>query len=103
VLNTNNFASLAPSDVPKPLLLERFDLNEYYDMYAFCLFLLGVSILIAIGLRKGRAGRVIIATRDNQRAADAAAVPTTPSAMRLTTIVVARRIPTLLFMPALLP
>jgi branched-chain amino acid transport system permease protein len=46
-------------------------------MYLFCLAFLGLSILAAQGVRKARAGRVIIATRDNQRAADASAVPTT--------------------------
>src|SRR5437762_3291226 len=46
-------------------------------MYLFCLAFLALAILIAAGVRKARAGRVIIATRDNQRAADAAAVPTT--------------------------
>jgi hypothetical protein len=33
--------------------------------------------MAAVGVRKSRTGRVLIATRDNQRAADAAAVPTT--------------------------
>src|SRR3546814_15587147 len=46
-------------------------------MYLTCLAFLGLAILAALGLRKARAGRVMIATRDNQRAADAAAVPTT--------------------------
>ena len=36
-----------------------------------------LSILAAMGVRKARSGRVVIATRDNQRAADAAAVNTT--------------------------
>ena len=38
---------------------------------------LGLAILAALGVRAARSGRVVIATRDNQRAADAAAVPTT--------------------------
>ena len=46
-------------------------------MYLTCLAFLGLSILVAQGLRKTRSARVMIATRDNQRAADAAAVPTT--------------------------
>ena len=46
-------------------------------MYLTCLVFLGLAILAAQGLRKARAGRVMIATRDNQRAADAAGVPTT--------------------------
>jgi branched-chain amino acid transport system permease protein len=46
-------------------------------MYLFCLAFLGLSVLAAMGVRKARAGRVVIGARDNQRAADAAAVPTT--------------------------
>jgi branched-chain amino acid transport system permease protein len=59
------------------MLLERFDLKDGHTMYLTCLAFLGLAILAAMGLRKARAGRVMIATRDNQRAADAAAVPTT--------------------------
>ena len=58
-------------------LWQRFDLEHNYDMYLVCLAFLGLSILAAIGVRKARSGRVVIATRDNQRAADAAAVNTT--------------------------
>jgi branched-chain amino acid transport system permease protein len=77
VLNFNNFPDLIPTDVGRPMLLERFDLSQGSDMYWTCLAFLGLAILAAQGLRKARAGRVMIATRDNQRAADAAAVPTT--------------------------
>lgn len=77
VLNFNNFPDLIPSKVGRPLLLERFDLTQGHTMYLTCLVFLGLSVLAAQGLRKARAGRVMIATRDNQRAADAAAVPTT--------------------------
>lgn len=77
VLNFNNFPDLIPTDVGRPMLLERFDLTQGETMYWTCLVFLGLAILAAQGLRKARAGRVMIATRDNQRAADAAAVPTT--------------------------
>jgi branched-chain amino acid transport system permease protein len=77
VINVNNFPSILPRGVERPLLWERIDLNDGYNMYLFCLAFLGLSILAAQGVRKARAGRVIIATRDNERAADAAAVPTT--------------------------
>ncbi len=76
-LNFNNFPDLIPTDVGRPLLLERVDLTSGYAMYATCLVFLGLAILAAQGLRKARPGRVMIATRDNQRAAEAAAVPTT--------------------------
>jgi branched-chain amino acid transport system permease protein len=77
VLNFNNFPDMIPTDVGRPMLLERFDLTQSTTMYWTCLAFLGLAILAAQGLRKARAGRVMIATRDNQRAADAAAVPTT--------------------------
>jgi branched-chain amino acid transport system permease protein len=77
VINVNNFPSILPQVPERPLLLERIDLADGYNMYLLCLVFLGFSILAALGVRKARAGRVIIATRDNQRAADAAAVPTT--------------------------
>lgn len=77
VLNFNNFPDLIPTDVGRPLLFERFDLTSGTTLYWTCLAFLGLAILAAHGLRGARAGRVMIATRDNQRAADAAAVPTT--------------------------
>jgi branched-chain amino acid transport system permease protein len=77
VINVNNFPSILAHGVEKPLFLERIDLNDGYNMYLFCLAFLGLSILASKGVRKARSGRVIIATRDNQRAADAAAIPTT--------------------------
>ena len=77
VLNFNNFPGMIPTDVGRPLLLDRFDLTQGHTMYLTCLVFLGLAILAAQGLRKARAGRVMIATRDNQRAADAAGVATT--------------------------
>jgi branched-chain amino acid transport system permease protein len=77
VINVNNFPSILPRDVERPLLWERIDLSDGYNMYLFTLAFLALAILAAQGIRKARAGRVIIATRDNERAADAAAVPTT--------------------------
>jgi branched-chain amino acid transport system permease protein len=77
VFNPNRFAWLLPKDVVRPFLWDRFDLESNYAMYVLCLGFLGLSILAALSVRKARAGRVVIATRDNQRAADSAAVPTT--------------------------
>jgi branched-chain amino acid transport system permease protein len=77
VFNPNRFAWMLPSDVRRPFLWDRFDLESNYAMYLVCLAFLSLSILAALGVRKARAGRVVIGTRDNQKAADAAAVPTT--------------------------
>ncbi|MCO8127733.1 ABC transporter permease [Acidimicrobiia bacterium EGI L10123] len=77
VLNRDNFSSIIPGDVTRPVLWERWDLERGYPMYALCLALLLLSVLAARSVRGTRAGRVIIATRDNERAADSASVPTT--------------------------
>ena len=77
-LNTSNFPHLIPQTiVRRPLLFQRFDLNNDYEMYLVCLAFLGLAVAATMGLRKSRAGRVLIATKDNQRAAESAAVPTT--------------------------
>jgi branched-chain amino acid transport system permease protein len=75
--NPDKFSSILPTDVRRPMLWNRFDLESQYAMYLFCLAFVVLSILVALGVRKARSGRVVIATRDNERAADAAAVPTT--------------------------
>jgi branched-chain amino acid transport system permease protein len=77
-LNSSNFSSWIPSSgVDRPLLLQRFDLNDQYTMYLVCLAFLLVTILVTMGLRKARAGRVMIAAENNDRAAQAASVDTT--------------------------
>lgn len=76
-LNPTERASIMPSGVRAPILWERFDLEGNYALYLLSLAFLGLSILAALGVRSARSGRVVIATRDNNRAADAAAVPTT--------------------------
>jgi branched-chain amino acid transport system permease protein len=75
--NPDKFPSMLNIEIHRPMLWQRFDLESNYTMYLFCLAFLALSILVAVGVRKARSGRVVIATRDNQRAADAAAVPTT--------------------------
>jgi branched-chain amino acid transport system permease protein len=46
-------------------------------MYFLCLSFLVLFVFLARGVRRSRAGRVLIASRDNRRAAEAASVPTT--------------------------
>ena len=75
-LNPTNFEPLIPSSFVRPVLWKRFDLQNVNDYYWFCLALLGLTILFVTGLRHARAGRVLLATRDNPRAAAAMAVPT---------------------------
>ena len=57
------------SRVERPLLLERFDLANERTYYWFCLLVLGIVIVAVRSLRNSRVGRVLIAVRDNERAA----------------------------------
>ena len=74
--NPDRFASLLPRDITRPFLWHRFDMETNYVSYLVCLAFLALAILASVGVRKARSGRVVVATRDNPRAADAAAVPT---------------------------
>jgi ABC-type branched-subunit amino acid transport system permease subunit len=67
---------LVPFLQKKPVLWERFDLTSNYHMYLLTLAFVGLATLVALGVRGARSGRVVIAARDNERAADSAAVPT---------------------------
>ncbi|HET9731127.1 MAG TPA: ABC transporter permease [Acidimicrobiales bacterium] len=77
-LNTDTFPQFIPANgVPRPLLLQRFDLQDhYYELYLVCAVFLGLSVLATAGMRRARAGRVLIGTRDNERAAESAGIPT---------------------------
>jgi branched-chain amino acid transport system permease protein len=77
-LNETTFPSWIPlNGVPRPVLLQRFNLNDNYTLYLVCLFFLALSILVTRGMRRSRAGRVLIATNDNERAAASVSVNTT--------------------------
>ena len=55
----------------RPLLYGRFDLEDDRTFYYLCVIALLLSILAALAFRRNRSGRVLIAARDNQRAAPA--------------------------------
>lgn len=75
--NPTDFNSLIPSSITRPVLWKRFDLTSERTLYYLCLGLLLLTVVIVQGLRRARPGRVLLATRDNPRAAAAMAVPTT--------------------------
>jgi ABC-type branched-subunit amino acid transport system ATPase component/ABC-type branched-subunit amino acid transport system permease subunit len=75
--NGANYPSVLPSAVLRPVLWKRFNLAGEGDLYLLCLGVLVLTILLTLGLRRSRTGRAIVATRDNLRGAEAAAVPTT--------------------------
>jgi ABC-type branched-subunit amino acid transport system ATPase component/ABC-type branched-subunit amino acid transport system permease subunit len=76
VLNPNVFPSLVPERVDRPLLWNRLELADERVMLALCLAALALSVALARGVRRSRSGRLLVATRDNRKAAEAASVPT---------------------------
>jgi branched-chain amino acid transport system permease protein len=63
--------SKAHDRVLRPVLWERLNLGPERNYYFFCVAMLALVLLAAKSFRKHRSGRVVIATRDNQRAAPA--------------------------------
>ena len=76
-LNPVNFPDFVASTTFPPVLWKRFDMSSQWVRYEFCLVVVFLASLVVRAIRRSRAGRVMIATRDNERAADALAVPTT--------------------------
>ena len=70
-LNPANFPGLIPTQVDRPLLLDRFDLYDERTLYWFALFVLIGALALLMGIRRSRSGRAILAVRDNERAAQA--------------------------------
>ncbi|HUF33267.1 MAG TPA: ABC transporter permease [Acidimicrobiales bacterium] len=66
--------SQANARVGRPILWERIDLAPERNYYYLCVVFLVLVLLAARSFRKNRSGRVLIATRDNQRAAPAYAM-----------------------------
>jgi branched-chain amino acid transport system permease protein len=76
-LNPTYFNQWIPSPIVRPDLWQRFPLEKARTMYFLCLAFLVLFAFLARGVRRARAGRVLIAARDNRKAAEAASVPTT--------------------------
>ncbi|HZT64697.1 MAG TPA: ABC transporter permease [Acidimicrobiales bacterium] len=84
LLSPNYFAGILPNNsqsIYRPLLYSRYSLNGPRAFYYFCLVMLALALLSARALRRSRAGRVMIAARDNERGAQSYGV--TISAARL--------------------
>jgi ABC-type branched-subunit amino acid transport system ATPase component/ABC-type branched-subunit amino acid transport system permease subunit len=77
LLNSGYFPSLNPRRVPPPLLLERFSLDEPRTLYYFIFAALLLAIFLTVNLRRSRAGRAVLAVRDNESAAAAQSVDPT--------------------------
>jgi ABC-type branched-subunit amino acid transport system ATPase component/ABC-type branched-subunit amino acid transport system permease subunit len=63
------FPGIAETDVVRPVLFGKVSLESPRTFYWLCLALLVVALHLTRNLRDSRAGRVILATRDNEMAA----------------------------------
>ncbi len=86
LLNSAYVPWLAPPDVGRPAVFQRFDLNAPLTFYWFCLCALAFALVVARNFRRSRAGRVVLAVRDNERAA--AAFSVSPVRAKLTAFAV---------------
>jgi branched-chain amino acid transport system permease protein len=71
VLSSTYFPWLDPSTVARPILFRRFELSSQRQFYELCVVMLLVSAYLARNFRRSRAGRTVLAVRDNPRAASA--------------------------------
>jgi len=76
-LNPANFSDFVPDSTIAPVLFKRYDMESQWVRYFFCLGVVTLAAIVVRALRRSRAGRVMIATRDNERAAGSLAVPIT--------------------------
>jgi ABC-type branched-subunit amino acid transport system ATPase component len=74
LLNSRYFPTLNPSQFQRPILLERFNLDDPLTFYFVCVAGLLISIALARNFRRSRAGRAVLAVRDNERGAAAYAI-----------------------------
>jgi ABC-type branched-subunit amino acid transport system ATPase component/ABC-type branched-subunit amino acid transport system permease subunit len=77
LLNSGYFPTLDPRSVEPPLLIKRFSLADQRNLYYFAFVALVGAIFVSVNLRRSRAGRAIVAVRDNESAAAAHAVDPT--------------------------
>lgn len=71
VLNPNIFPKLIPDSIERPVLIQRWSLEDGKVAFWFTAAVLAVVLLTVRGVRKARSGRLLIASRDNRRAAEA--------------------------------
>ena len=69
LLNSGHFAWLSPASVPRPLLLNRFSLDDPLTFCYLCIAVAVLAVVLARNFRNGRVGRAVVAVRDNERAA----------------------------------
>jgi branched-chain amino acid transport system permease protein len=77
LLNDRFFAWVPRERVDRLPLFGRIDLSSPSRYYAFSLVVLGLVMVAVRGVRSSRTGRAIVALRENERAAQAYAIPVT--------------------------
>ena len=68
------FTAGGASRIERPMLFQRIDMSQDRNYYYLCLVFLGLVLLSARAYRRNRAGRILIAMRDNSRAAPSYAI-----------------------------
>ena len=76
-LNPVNFRGSVPERIVQPMLFKRFDTSDPTVLYYACLVCLVAVMAVLLSVRHRRSGLISLATRDNERSADALGVPTT--------------------------
>lgn len=69
LLNPTYFSWIPKSRIDRPPLFGKLDLEPHANMYYLCLVALVLTLLAVRGLRRSRTGRVMLALRENERAA----------------------------------
>src|SRR5207248_10197302 len=66
VLNSAHVPWFTPSALNRPVLLGRFSLDDPLTFDYLCVLVAVASVVLARNLRAGRAGRAVVAVRDNE-------------------------------------
>ena len=74
VLNPDIFPRIVPQEVERPVIWNRFPLDSERTMFFLCIAGLALACLFARGARRARSGRLLLAARDNRKAAEAMSV-----------------------------
>jgi ABC-type branched-subunit amino acid transport system ATPase component/ABC-type branched-subunit amino acid transport system permease subunit len=87
LINPSNFPALTPANIPRPVLFGHIALSSPRTFALVCFIVALVAWLLMANLRRTRAGRAVIAVRDNERAAASYGVD--PTRIRLMAFAIA--------------